>query len=146
MDIDVDREPLANDAKGKPAFLRDIWPTAEEVAATVSASIDSSMFHTQYGRVFEGDEHWRGLAIPKGNLFKWEEKSEYVKAPPFFDGVGAQPEPIRDITGARVLAVLGDSVTTDHISPAGSIPADGPAGKYLIAHGIQPKDFNSYGA
>jgi aconitate hydratase len=146
MDIDVEREPLGMDRNGKPVFLRDIWPTSEEVAATVASSIDSEMFRHQYGKVFEGDERWRGLEIPAGKLFRWDEKSEYVKAPPFFDGVERKPAPLRDITGARALAVLGDSVTTDHISPAGSIAADSPAGKYLIAHGIQPRDFNSYGA
>ncbi len=146
MDINVEREPLAMDKNGKPVFLREIWPTAEEVSAAVSSSIDAEMFRHEYGKVFEGDEHWQSLEVPGGKLFAWDAKSEYVKAPPFFDGVGKTPEPLTDIAGARALAVLGDSVTTDHISPTGDIAADTPAGKYLIAHGIQPKDFNSYGA
>jgi len=145
MDFDADKEPLGMDKNGKPVFLRDIWPTPEEIAQAL-ASIDSKMFRDSYGKVFEGDERWRGLEVPKGNLFKWDEKSEYVKAPPFFDGVGKTPDALKDIDGARCLAVLGDSVTTDHISPAGNIARNGPAGEYLIAHGVDPKDFNSYGA
>jgi len=146
MDIDVNNDPLGTDKNGKPVFLKDIWPTAEEIAATVSSSIDSAMFQLQYSKVFEGDEQWRSLEVPKGSLFEWYEESEYVKAPPFFDRVERVPAPLNDIVGARVLAVLGDSVTTDHISPAGNIAAKTPAGEYLIAHGVQPKDFNSYGA
>ncbi|HUY28513.1 MAG TPA: aconitate hydratase AcnA, partial [Candidatus Binataceae bacterium] len=146
MDIDLNREPLGIDAQGRPVYLRDIWPSSEEIANTVASSLDSAMFRGEYGQVFEGDERWRSLAVPKGKLFQWEKDSEYVKAPPFFDGVGAEPGRFADIAGARALAVLGDSVTTDHISPAGSIAADGPAGKYLIAHGVKPADFNSYGA
>jgi aconitate hydratase len=146
MDFDPNVEPLARDSQGAPVYLRDIWPTAAEIDAAVSASIDSSMFRAEYGQVFEGDERWRGLKIPDGDLFQWSDDSSYVKAPPFFDGVGPAPEPLDDIAGARALAVLGDSVTTDHISPAGSIATDSPAGRYLIANGVQPKDFNSYGA
>ncbi|HLI80719.1 MAG TPA: aconitate hydratase AcnA [Candidatus Binataceae bacterium] len=146
MDFDPNREPLGMDRNGKPVFLKDIWPTSEEVAAAVSSSIDSKMFRDSYAKVFDGDERWRGLEVPKGNLFKWDEKSEYVKAPPFFDGVGKTPAPLKDIVGARVLAVLGDSVTTDHISPAGNIALNSPAGEYLVAHGVDRKDFNSYGA
>jgi aconitate hydratase len=112
----------------------------------VARSVNAAMFKSEYGQVFDGDERWRGLAIPEGDLFKWQRDSSYVKAPPFFDGVTAEVSGFSDIVGARALAVLGDSVTTDHISPAGSIAVDGPAGKYLIAHGVQPKDFNSYGA
>ncbi len=136
MDIDVEREPLATDRDGKPVFLRELWPAAEEISAAVASSVDSAMFRREYGKVFEGDEHWQGLEVPGGNLFRWDEKSEYVKAPPFFDGVGKTPAPLTDIAGARALAVLGDSVTTDHISPAGNIAADSPASKYLVAHGI----------
>ena len=146
MNIDLNHEPLGADPQGHPVYLRDIWPSAEEVARTVKSSLDSAMFRGEYAQVFEGDERWRSLALPKGNLFQWQKDSEYVKAPPFFDGVGAEPGKFADITGARALAVLGDSVTTDHISPAGSIAADGPAGKYLIAHGVKHADFNSYGA
>jgi aconitate hydratase len=146
IDFDVDKEPLGTDQRGQPVFLKDIWPTNEEVAAAVSSSIDSEMFRHSYGKVFDGDERWQGLAVPQGNLFQWDPTSEYVKAPPFFDGVTKTPEPLKDIVGARVLAVLGDSVTTDHISPAGNIAKNGPAGEYLIAHGVQPADFNSYGA
>ncbi len=146
IDFDPENEPLGTGKDGKPVYLRDIWPSAEEVGATVAKSIDSAMFRHEYGQVFEGDERWQGLKAPKGNLFAWERDSEYVKEPPFFEGVGPKPGPLSDISGARALAVLGDSVTTDHISPAGSIAADGPAGKYLVAHGVQPKDFNSYGA
>jgi aconitate hydratase len=112
----------------------------------MAGAVDSAMFKAEYGSVFEGDERWRGLKVPDGDLFRWEEKSSYVKAPPFFDGVGPTPESIGDIKGARVLAMLGDSVTTDHISPAGSIATDGPAGRYLVANGVSPRDFNSYGA
>jgi aconitate hydratase len=146
MDIDVNVEPLARDAKGKAVFLRDIWPSAEEINAAMAGAVDSAMFKAEYGSVFEGDERWRGLEVAEGDLFQWEEHSSYVKAPPFFDGVGPTPAPVHDIKGARVLAMLGDSVTTDHISPAGSIAADGPAGRYLIANGVPQKDFNSYGA
>src|SRR5271166_295311 len=146
IDFDVAKEPLGTDQGGHPVFLKDIWPSNEEVAAAVSGSVHASMFKSEYGQVFEGDERWKGLAVPKGNLFQWDPKSEYVKAPPFFDGVGKTPAPLKDIVGARALAVLGDSVTTDHISPAGNIAVNSPAGQYLIAHGIQPKDFNTYGA
>ncbi|HXN85478.1 MAG TPA: aconitate hydratase AcnA [Candidatus Binataceae bacterium] len=146
MDIDINNDPLGIDQNGQPVFLKDIWPTSEEIAATVSSSIDSEMFQHQYGKVFDGDEHWKSLEVPKGALFEWQKESEYVKAPPFFDGIKRVPAPLNDIVGARVLAVLGDSVTTDHISPAGNISAKTPAGEYLIARGIEPKDFNSYGA
>jgi aconitate hydratase len=146
IDFDVETQPLGTDQSGQPVFLKDIWPSSEEIAAAVASSIDSEMFRNSYAKVFDGDERWQGLAVPKGNLFQWDVKSEYVKAPPFFDGVGKTPAPLMDIVGARVLAVLGDSVTTDHISPAGNIAVKSPAGEYLIAHGIEPKDFNSYGA
>ncbi len=122
-----------------PVYLRDIWPSPEEVADAVSGSVHASMFKSEYGQVFEGDERWQSLQVPEGNLFRWAEDSLYVKAPPFFDGVTAKVGEFADIIGARALAVLGDSVTTDHISPAGSIGADSPAGKYLIEHGVQPE-------
>ncbi|MGH7781750.1 MAG: aconitate hydratase AcnA [Candidatus Binataceae bacterium] len=146
MNIDLNHEALGTDSQGRPVYLREIWPSAEEIARTVASSLDSAMFRGEYGQVFEGDERWRSLAAPKGNLFQWEKDSEYVKAPPFFDGMTAEPGKFADISGARALAVLGDSVTTDHISPAGSIAVDGPAGKYLLAHGVKHADFNSYGA
>src|SRR5277367_5072369 len=146
MDIDVEHQPLGTGSDGSPVYLRDIWPSQEEVAAAVTGSVHASMFKSEYGQVFEGDDRWKSLQVPEGNLFRWAEDSLYVKAPPFFDGVTAKVGEFADITGARALAVLGDSVTTDHISPAGSIATDSPAGKYLIEHGVQPKDFNSYGA
>jgi aconitate hydratase len=146
MDFDPNRDPLGRDSKGNPVYLRDIWPTPSELSAAVASSIESSMFHKEYGEVFKGDERWRELDVPEGALFSWDPDSLYVKAPPFFDGMSATPQPVTDVNNARVLAMLGDSVTTDHISPAGTIAADSPAGKYLIEHGIQSKDFNSYGA
>ncbi|MGA7873590.1 MAG: aconitate hydratase AcnA [Candidatus Binatus sp.] len=146
MDIDVEHQPLGTGSDGRPVFLRDVWPSQDEVAAAVAGSVHAAMFKSEYGQVFDGDERWRSLAVPEGNLFRWEKDSLYVKAPPFFDGVTATVGEFSDISGARALAVLGDSVTTDHISPAGSIAADSPAGKYLIERGVQPRDFNSYGA
>ncbi len=146
MDFDPEVEPLAHDRQGKPVYLRDLWPTAEELDSATSQYIDSSMFRNEYGHVFEGDERWQRLEVPAGDLFQWDPKSTYVKAPPFFEGVGPKPAPITDITGARVLVMLGDSITTDHISPAGSIAPDGAAGRYLISLGVHPRDFNSYGA
>ena len=146
MDIDPDVEPLGRGRDGKPVYLREIWPATEEINAAIAGSVNSAMFREEYGQVFEGDERWRGLKIPAGNLFQWDPHSSYVKAPPFLDDVTRTVPPVTNITGARVLAMLADSVTTDHISPAGSIPAEGPAGRYLIANGVQPKDFNSFGA
>ncbi len=146
MDIDVEHQPLGTGSDGRPVFLRDIWPSQEEVASAVTGSVHAEMFKSEYGQVFEGDERWKSLQVPEGNLFRWAQDSLYVKAPPFFDGVTAKVGDFTDLNGARALAVLGDSVTTDHISPAGSIGPDSPAGKYLIEHGVQPKDFNSYGA
>jgi aconitate hydratase len=146
MDFEPEIEPLARDPQGKPVYLRDIWPTTEEVNAAIAQFVDSAMFRDEYGHVFEGDERWQQLKVPGGELFQWDEGSTYVKAPPFLDGVGPNPEPVKNIAGARVLAMLGDSVTTDHISPAGSIAADGAAGKYLIGLSVQARDFNSYGA
>jgi aconitate hydratase len=146
MNLDVESQPLGEGRDGKPVYLREIWPSSDEVAEVVAKSITADMFRSEYAQVFDGDERWRALAVPKGELFKWDEKSEYVKAPPFFDGIGREPGKFSDLSGAFALAVLGDSVTTDHISPAGSIGVDTPAGKYLIARGIKPADFNSYGA
>jgi aconitate hydratase len=146
MDLDPNVEPLGRDSQGQPVYLCDIWPSAAEVNATLAGALDSAMFRDEYGSVFEGDSRWQGLQVPAGDLFRWDEDSSYVKPPPFFDGVAREPAPVRDIQGARVLAMLGDSITTDHISPAGSIAADSPAGRYLIARGIPARDFNSYGA
>jgi aconitate hydratase len=147
MDIDLFTEPLGHDHDGAPVHLRDIWPTAADVTAAVEQSVRSEMFATTYAEIFEGDERWKALDTPDGDRFAWDdEHSTYVHRPPFFDGMPAEPAPLRDITGARVLAVLGDSVTTDHISPAGSIRPDSPAGRWLVEHGVDPGDFNSYGA
>jgi aconitate hydratase len=145
MDVDLTKEPLGKGSAGA-VYLRDIWPTEREVQDVVQSALGSEMFRAQYGNVFQGDESWRSLPVPAGDRFAWDADSTYVKRPPFFEDLPRTPGAIEDIRGVRVLAVLGDSVTTDHISPAGSIPADSPAGKYLIAHGVQPKDFNSYGA
>jgi aconitate hydratase len=146
MDFDIVNEPIGNDRAGHPVYLRDIWPSPQEVESTMRSSVTSEMFSKEYADVFTGDEHWRALPIPEGDLYAWDEKSTYIKNPPYFEDMQVQPAAIADLCGLRALAVLGDSITTDHISPAGSIQADGPAGKYLIAHGVQPKDFNSYGA
>jgi len=146
MDFDFDTEPLGVDADGNNVFLADIWPDAKEVQDTIDTSIDSGMFDKQYASVFEGDDRWRSLPTPTGKIFEWDDASTYVRKPPYFDGMSATPSPVSDISGARVLALLGDSVTTDHISPAGSIKADSPAGQYLSSHGIDRLDFNSYGS
>lgn len=146
MDFDFETEALGADASGNPVFLKDIWPSAEEVQQTIDQSISSDMFKTRYAGVFDGDNRWQQLPTPKGAVFEWDEKSTYVRKAPYFDGMQKTPEPVRDITGARVLAKLGDSVTTDHISPAGSIKADSPAGQYLTENGISRADFNSYGS
>jgi aconitate hydratase A / 2-methylisocitrate dehydratase len=146
MDIDLYDEPLGEDEHGQPVFLKDIWPTEAEVHRTIEEAVQSDMFRKSYSEVFDGDERWNSLQVPSGESFHWAEESTYVRKPPFFDELPSEPEPLTDIDNARVLAVLGDSVTTDHISPAGSIKRDGPAGQYLIAHGVAPKDFNSYGS
>ena len=146
MDIDIVGEPLGQDKDGQDVYLRDIWPSEHEVAETIGAAIHSDMFRSSYGEVFAGDERWNSLDVPEGDRFAWEPDSTYVRLPPYFEGMPSEPEPITDIEGARVLALLGDSVTTDHISPAGSIKRDGPAGSYLQEHGVAPRDFNSYGS
>jgi aconitate hydratase len=146
MDVDLQNDPLGEDADGQPVHLRDIWPSAAEVARTVEQAVQSDMFRKSYDSVYAGDERWRTLAVPTGDRFAWEDSSTYVRNPPYFEDLPAEPAPVTDIEGARVLAVLGDSVTTDHISPAGAIKKDGPAGAYLQQHGVPPKDFNSYGA
>ncbi len=145
-DIDLSTEPLGTGKDGKPVFLKDIWPTQKEVSDAVETSVLPEMFKKVYADVYAGDEQWRSLKVPEGDLYAWEGGSTYVKNPPYFEGMGAQPSAVQPITNARVLAVLGDSITTDHISPAGSIKADGPAGKYLIEHGVKKEDFNSYGS
>jgi aconitate hydratase len=146
MDFDIVNESLGNDQAGKPVYLRDIWPTPDEVEKTMRSSVTSEMFRKEYADVFTGDEHWRALPVPEGDLYAWDAKSTYIKHPPYFENMPLKPTALQDLHDLRALAVLGDSVTTDHISPAGSIPADTPAGKYLMAHGVRPKDFNSYGA
>ena len=146
MDFDFEKQPLGTDSDGNDVFLEDIWPEASEVQATIDSSISTEMFTTQYASVFEGDERWRSLPTPEGDTFEWDGESTYVRKPPYFDGMTLAPQPVTDISNARVLALLGDSVTTDHISPAGSIKADSPAGRYLSDHGIERADFNSYGS
>jgi aconitate hydratase len=146
MDFDFENEPLGFDADGKGVFLQDIWPSTQEIQSVIEQAITSEMFAKDYSDVFHGDERWRSLPTPTGNVFEWDADSTYVRKPPYFEGMAAEPSPVADIHGARVLAKLGDSVTTDHISPAGSIKADSPAGKYLAEHGVGPRDFNSYGS
>jgi aconitate hydratase len=146
MDIDLYDEPLGEDRHGEPVFLADIWPSAAEVAETVEEAVQSDMFHKSYGEVFDGDERWNSLEVPTGELFEWDPRSTYVRRPPFFEEMPREPQPTEDIERARVLAVLGDSVTTDHISPAGSIKRDGPAAAYLNENHVESRDFNSYGS
>lgn len=146
MDTDLVNEPLGFDPDGKPVFLADIWPSATEIDQVIADSIDSQMYTDRYRDVFAGDEAWQSLPTPTGSIFQWDPQSTYVRRPPYFEGMEREPSPVTDINGARVLAMLGDSVTTDHISPAGSIKADSPAGEYLSEHGIERKDFNSYGS
>jgi aconitate hydratase len=146
MNIDMFNDPLGNDKSGAPVYLRDIWPSTKEVDDAVNQTIDSKMFKSSYANVFSGDARWAGIKVPASNQFEWDENSTYVKNPPYFVGMGIIPEAIKPIENARVLALLGDSITTDHISPAGDITVDSPAGKYLIEHGVQKQDFNSYGS
>jgi aconitate hydratase len=146
MDMDLTTEALGNDPAGKPVYLRDIWPTAQEVETTVRAAVTKEQYRKTYREVFEGDAHWKAMPVPEGDLYQWDGSSTYIKLPPYFENMPKKPAPLADIHAARVLAVLGDSVTTDHISPAGSIAVDSPAGKYLVAHGVKPHEFNSYGA
>ena len=146
MDFDFEKDSLGEDTNGNAVYLADIWPTAAEVQKTIDESINSEMFKTQYAGVFDGDDRWKSLPTPKGAVFEWDPKSTYVRKPPYFDGMKMTPEAVKDILGARVLAKLGDSVTTDHISPAGSIKVDSPAGQYLTENGISRVDFNSYGS
>ncbi|TVT42083.1 aconitate hydratase AcnA [Amycolatopsis rhizosphaerae] len=146
MDTDLTRDPLGAGPDGQPVFLRDIWPGSQEIDQTVAACLDTRMYLRDYADVFTGDERWQALPIPTGDTFAWDPGSTYVRRPPFFEGLPPEPQPLRDIEGARVLVLLGDSVTTDHISPAGAIKRDSPAGAYLREHGIAPREFNSYGS
>ncbi|MCG8607178.1 aconitate hydratase AcnA, partial [bacterium] len=146
MDIDLYNEPLGYDKNNEPVYLKEIWPSLQEVQESVRSNVKKEMFLKEYGEVFTGDERWRALEIPEGDLYQWDPNSTYVKNPPFFENMKLEPDPPQDITGARVLAKLGDSVTTDHISPAGAIPQESPAGHYLISQGVEPRDFNSFGS
>ena len=146
MDFDFESQPLGKDADGVDVYLKDIWPTPEEVESVIETSIDTEMFDSKYSTIFDGDERWQAIDTPEGNLFAWDENSTYVRKPNYFDGMSLEPDAVADVKGARVLAKLGDSVTTDHISPAGSFKADTPAGQYLVANGVERKDFNSYGS
>src|SRR6202050_768515 len=146
IDIDLRTEAIGKGKDGNPVYLADLWPMQREVEEAIQQSVTAEMFSKTYAEVFEGDERWRGLKIPKGQTYAWEKDSTYIRRAPYFEGMKIKPSPVEDIKQVRVLAVLGDSVTTDHISPAGSIKKDGPAGKYLQEHGVKPADFNSYGS
>src|SRR5690606_9983150 len=146
MDVDLTTEPLGTGSDGQPVYLADIWPSPAEVNELVERAVHSEMFTSTYDEIFDGDERWSSLEIPTGDRFAWDDTSTYVHQPPFFEGMTAEPAPLSDIVGARVLAVLGDSVTTDHISPAGAIGRDTPAGRWLLDQGVEPTDFNSYGS
>ncbi|HTV03644.1 MAG TPA: aconitase family protein, partial [Luteitalea sp.] len=146
LKIDLTREPIGKGSDGTDVYLKDIWPSQQEVQSTLLSAVQSDMYQRRYADVFKGDERWQELPAPKGDRFAWKGESTYIANPPYFEGMTLEPSPITDVAGARVLALLGDSVTTDHISPAGSIKADSPAGKYLIDNGVQPRDFNQYGA
>jgi len=146
MDVDLYNDPLGNDTSGKPVYLKDIWPTAQEVQEVMNKSVRQEMFKKEYSQASEGDARWKGMPVPQGELFKWDMQSTYVREAPYFDGMGKTPNPIKPITGARALAMIGDSVTTDHISPAGSIEKNGPAARYLTNNDVLPKDYNQYGA
>jgi aconitate hydratase len=146
VDIDLNIEPLGNDQDGNPVYLKDIWPTEQEILEVVSSSVTADLFRQQYGNVYTGNEQWNQIPVAEGAIYQWNENSTYIQNPPYFVGMTLEVPPLRTVEGARALALLGDSVTTDHISPAGSIPKESPAGKYLIEHGVEPRDFNSYGA
>ncbi|MDI6773561.1 MAG: aconitate hydratase AcnA, partial [bacterium] len=146
VDIDLTSEPLGQDRDGAPVYLRDLWPTQDEIRAAQKAALRKEQFQEQYAQVFEGSASWKALPVPEGEIYEWDPASTYIQEPPFFAGLPTEPPPLRDITGARALAVLGDSITTDHISPAGAIAADSPAGQYLIERGVTPAEFNTYGA
>jgi aconitate hydratase len=145
VDIDLMDDPIGKDRDGNPVYLKDIWPSQEEISQAVEEAITPDLFHKQYGNVYTGNEQWNAIPVTGGDVYSWTTKSTYVQEPPFFVDLSPEAQPIQEIRGARALAVLGDSVTTDHISPAGDIPVDSPAGRYLIEHGIEKKDFNTYG-
>jgi aconitate hydratase len=146
LDVNLLNDSLGNDGDGNPVFLKDIWPAQSEIQEVIAANIDSAMFKSSYDSVFEGDSNWNSISSPEGEIYTWDEASTYVKNPPYFEGMSMEPSAVADIKGARVLALLGDSVTTDHISPAGSIAPDSPAAEYLKSHGVEPHNFNSYGS
>jgi len=146
VDIDLDKEPLGIGSDGQPVYLRDLWPTQEEINQTIAQNLTSEMFREKYASVFEGSEMWQAIEVPEGDLYAWDENSTYIHHPPYFQTLTLDVPPVKEIKGARVLALFGDSITTDHISPAGNIAPDSPAGKWLTEHGVQPKDFNSYGS
>ncbi len=146
IDLDLTSDPLGEDRDGNPVFLADIWPSEQEVAETIAASLDSEMFTSRYAEVYDGDETWNSMPVPEGETYAWEAESTYVKLPPYFENLPREPRAVTDIEGARVLALVGDNITTDHISPAGAIKADSPAGRYLQDKGVAPRDFNSYGS
>jgi len=146
VDKDLTTEPLGEDANGEPVYLRDVWPTEREIQEAIAGSVTPELFRRTYEVVFAGDDQWRSMPVPEGALYDWDADSTYIQEPPFFRGLGMEPAPVDDVRNARVLVMVGDSVTTDHISPAGSIPRESPAGKYLIQHEVAPLDFNSYGA
>ncbi|MFQ3610327.1 MAG: aconitate hydratase AcnA [Fimbriimonadales bacterium] len=146
VDIDLLNEPIGHDPNGQPVYLRDLWPSPQEVRETIARALQSEMFKHRYAHVFDGDEHWQSLPVPDSQVYEWDPDSTYIQRPPYFDGMPDTPAPLQNITGARVLAIFGDSITTDHISPAGSIPVDSPAGQYLISKGVDPRDFNTYGS
>jgi aconitate hydratase len=146
VDIDLLHDPLGWDPNGNPVFLKDLWPSPQEVRETIARALQSELFKHRYAQVFDGDEHWQSLPVPDSDVYEWDPHSTYIQRPPYFDGMPDAPPALSDIHGARVLAIFGDSITTDHISPAGSIPVDSPAGQYLIQHGVDPRDFNTYGS
>jgi aconitate hydratase len=146
MDVDLETEPLGEDRDGRPIYLRDLWPTPEEIDATVAEALREEMFARTYANVYAGDERWNALDVPAGELYCWDPDSTYVRRPPYFDGMGLDPDPVEDVAGARCLVLVGDSVTTDHISPAGAIRQDSPAGTYLMGNGVERRDFNTYGS
>src|SRR4029079_14281874 len=146
LELDLNTEPLGTASDGAPVYLKDLWPAPVEIADFVQRNISSEMFRKSYASVYEGDERWRGIKVPAGKVYSWDDNSTYVKNPPYFEGMTMRPAAVGEIRGARVLALLGDSVTTDHISPAGNIALGSPAAKYRMAEGVQPRDFNQYGA
>jgi aconitate hydratase len=146
VDKDLTTEPLGHDPNGEPVYLHDIWPTQGEVADAIASSVTPELFRSTYEVVFAGDEQWRSMPVPEGALYEWDEDSTYIQEPPYFENLGTEPQPVTDVRDARVLVMVGDSVTTDHISPAGNIPKDSPAGRYLLQHEVPPHEFNSYGA